>query len=542
MGREIWEATVSHSGLNKFRIIRGSSKYEVEQKALMLKLEWEEQWDKKQQRELAARNIEENKQLALTMTQEAADALAEVTETLARGLTAISSWKQDYYPISPPQKEKIIKEKIEEIPREPIDTDEKYKPKLGILDHIFSSRKKGKIEAVKSLFESDYKQWESNKDRIIKENSERDNRYKEAAAQADEEHKKAIAEWETQKELYRSGDETAVIEVLHEALTKSKYPSFFPQEFEIAYRKTSKMAVIDYILPCPEHLPTLKEVKFIQSRNEQKETHIPESTRNKMYDDLVYQVALRSIYEIFKAETAGNVDYVVFNGWINSIDKATGQDFIACIASIQAGRNDFLAINLANVDAKACFKKLKGVSSSQLHSLTPIPPLVQFNQDDPRFISSYGVAEKLDSSVNLAAMDWTDFEHLIREVFEKEFSGGGNVKITRASRDGGVDAVAFDPDPIRGGKIVIQAKRYTNTVDVSAVRDLYGTVVNEGANVGILVTTSEYGPDAYAFAKDKPLRLLDGSNLLHLLAKHGHSARIDLKEAKFIQSEQKLVR
>jgi restriction system protein len=109
---------------------------------------------------------------------------------------------------------------------------------------------------------------------------------------------------------------------------------------------------------------------------------------------------------------------------------------------------------------------------------------------------------------------------------------GGEVKVTRASRDGGVDAIAFDPNPIRGGKIVIQAKRYTNTVEVSAVRDLYGTVVNEGAIKGILVTTSTFGPDAYAFAKDKPLTLLDGGNLLHLLEQHGHRAHIDLAEAK----------
>ena len=137
--------------------------------------------------------------------------------------------------------------------------------------------------------------------------------------------------------------------------------------------------------------------------------------------------------------------------------------------------------------------------------------------------------------MNLAAMDWEDFEHLIREVFEREFGNeGSEVKITRASRDGGVDAVVFDQDPLRGGKIVIQAKRYTNTVGVSAVRDLYGTVVNEGANKGILVTTADYGPDAYEFAKDKPLTLLSGNNLLHLLAKHGHDARIDLKEAKQI--------
>mgnify|MGYP003514069371 FL=1 len=127
---------------------------------------------------------------------------------------------------------------------------------------------------------------------------------------------------------------------------------------------------------------------------------------------------------------------------------------------------------------------------------------------------------------------------LIRELFEKEFSQyGGEVKVTQASRDGGVDAVAFDPDPLRGGKIVIQAKRYTNTVRVSAVRDLYGTVMNEGATKGILVTTADYGPDAYEFAKGKPLTLLNGSNLLHLLEKHGHKAKIDLKEAKQILSE-----
>jgi hypothetical protein len=32
-------------------------------------------------------------------------------------------------------------------------------------------------------------------------------------------------------------------------------------------------------------------------------------------------------------------------------------------------------------------------------------------------------------------MGWEDFEHLIRELFEKEFqTGGGEVKVTQASR------------------------------------------------------------------------------------------------------------
>jgi restriction system protein len=130
---------------------------------------------------------------------------------------------------------------------------------------------------------------------------------------------------------------------------------------------------------------------------------------------------------------------------------------------------------------------------------------------------------------NLAAMNWEDFEHLVRQLFEREFGGsGGEVRITQASRDRGVDAIAFDPDPIRGGKFVIQAKRYNIVVPVSAVRDLYGTMISEGAVKGILVTTSYYGHDSREFAKDKPLALIDGENLVYMFQKHGYDLHISL--------------
>jgi hypothetical protein len=93
-----------------------------------------------------------------------------------------------------------------------------------------------------------------------------------------------------------------------------------------------------------------------------------------------------------------------------------------------------------------------------------------------------------------------------------------------------------DPDPIRGGELVVQAKRYTNTVGVAAVRDLYGAMTAERASKGILVTTATFGHDSYEFAKDKPITLLDGGGLLHLLQRHGVPARIDLRQAKSVAS------
>jgi transposase len=119
------------------------------------------------------------------------------------------------------------------------------------------------------------------------------------------------------------------------------------------------------------------------------------------------------------------------------------------------------------------------------------------------------------------------FENLIANLFERMEL---ETKLTRSHRDGGVDVVAFDTRPVLGGKVVIQAKRYKNAVGVSAVRDLYGTMLNEGANKGILVTTSGYGPDAFEFAKDKPIELMDGGQLLYLLEQVGVKARIVFPE------------
>jgi restriction system protein len=271
----------------------------------------------------------------------------------------------------------------------------------------------------------------------------------------------------------------------------------------------------------------------VQSSDTFAEKHLSEANLAKLYDDLVYQIALRTSNELLEADQAKALTGVVFNGFVTAVNKGTGNEITACIISVQASREALRELNLAKVDPRACFRQLKGVGSSKLHSITPVAPIINLRRDDERFIPSYAVAEKLNEGFNLAAMDWEDFEHLIREIFEKEFtSSGGEVRVTQASRDGGVDAVAFDPDPIRGGKIVIQAKRYTHTVGVSAVRDLYGTLMNEGATKGILVTTSDYGPDAYEFANGKPITLLNGANLLHLLAKHGAKAHINLAEAR----------
>lgn len=427
-----------------------------------------------------------------------------------------------------------------EVSPEPDLNDSLYQPQLNFFDKLFSGSKEKKIQTAEERFQIDYKKWEEEKEEKERMNKERLERYENRLIEWEKEKSEFLAKQkeknaaiELDKELYFKKDPAAILDYCDMVLSNSDYPDTFPQEFDIEFNNETKILIVDYVMPSPEHVTNLKEVKYIQSRDEFKEMFLSQAAFNKMYDNLLYQISLRTIHEIYEADAIDAIESIVFNGWVNSIDKATGKETNACILSVQALKSEFMAINLSQVDPKLCFKNLKGVGSSKLSSLTPIAPIIKLDRNDPRFVSAYDIAETLEDSQNLAVMDWQDFEQLIREIFEKEFNqSGGEVKITRASRDGGVDAVAFDPDPIRGGKIVIQAKRYTNVVGVSAVRDLYGTVLNEGATKGILVSTADYGPDAYNFAKDKPLTLLNGNNLLHLLQKHGHKAKIDLKEAK----------
>ena len=452
-------------------------------------------------------------------------------------------------------------------------TDKKYELKLSFFDRIFKKRSLKKKEYQELIFRQDIEAAkESNS--IIKLENERaikneEESYLKRVESWENENKNKIKEWENEckkiskkyddeckkindeRELfyqerkkinelidifkikYSNLETEAIEQYCNLVLSNSIYPSSFPQSFELEYSKNNKSLIVDYRLPTLEDLPKVKEVKFFKSKKEIKEIPLSQSEINKLFDSSIYQICLRTIHELIEADSVNAIDMVTFNGFVKFINKANGKEENSCIISLQVSKEEFISINLSRVEPKDCFKGLKGVGSSKLHGLSAIKPILDMDRSDSRIAESYSVVGDLDDSVNLAMMDWEDFENLVRELFAKEFTNeGAEVHVTQASRDGGVDAIAFDPDPIRGGKMVIQAKRYTNVVGVSAVRDLYGTVVNEGAIKGILVTTADYGPDAYKFAKDKPLTLLNGNNLLHMLMKHGTKAKIDIKEAK----------
>lgn len=324
-----------------------------------------------------------------------------------------------------------------------------------------------------------------------------------------------------------------VEQAIQTTLELSEYPEGFQKEFEAAFNRDSMMIIINYRVPSLHQIPRAKSFKYDINLEKIIPVDMKPKEFEQFYENTIHQVALRTIYEVHRSIKQNEIESILFNGWVRGINSSTGQDFITCILSILVSCKEFVDINLLQVIPRECIKHFKGLNAGPLALLAPVRPLLEINRTDSRFVESREILSTIDDAKNLAEMDWEDFEHLVRELFQKVFShGDSEVRVTQASRDGGIDAIAFDSDPIRGGKFVIQAKRFNNVVPVSAVRDLYGAVINEGAVKGILVTTSYYGSDSREFAKNKPITLIDGANLVHMLQEYGYSAKIELRKNK----------
>ena len=502
---ELW-----HEGLGKHRVFTGKSESEVERKVEQEARKWESQWK------------------AIQETNEAGARIKALENTLIEGVLSGPihvDWNahKDREPF--PKARPVARPH----PAKPLRNS--FKPKLGMFALFSPAKRQERNEKTDRLWQDACEEWSQEVDNIDAANQARLNSWSGEKKNYQQQQHEQHAEIDRHSEGYPEGVPDSIEEYFRIVLKQSQYPEWMPHKAELDYREDT--LVVSYDLPALDDLPRLKEVTFVVSRGERREKNMTDAQAAALYDGTIYQIALRSLHEIYAADYARVVSHIAFNGYVTAINPAVGKLATTCIVSLHVSRDEFDELDLVQVDPKSCFKALKGVGSSKLHGMVAVAPIVEMSREDSRFVTSQEVADSMDESTNLAVMDWEDFEHLTRELFDAEFAtAGGEVKVTQSSRDGGVDAIAFDPDPIRGGKIVIQAKRYTNTVGVTAVRDLYGTLINEGAMKGVLVTTSDYGPDAYRFAKDKPITLVNGANLLHMLEKHGHRARIDIEEAK----------
>ncbi len=340
--------------------------------------------------------------------------------------------------------------------------------------------------------------------------------YREYLAWAEQERQRIIGHNAQVDELARrlaAREPDAFTEYFTAALyAAAGWPASLPRQVQASWDETASQLVVDYELPGYAIVPAIARYRYVKTDDRETEIARPAGERKALYRQLQAQIMLGVFVVVFRADRAHQINAITVNGFVQGTAPATGRPSAVYLVTCSASRPAFTRLHLAGVDPVSCLASLPGQFSARPEKLAPVTPVA------PVETSRTASADRPETVSGLLTMDPVDFEGLVADLFR---AMDMDVMTTARTGDGGVDIRAVDRDPIRGGKLIIQVKRYQHAIPPAPVRDLYGTLLHEGASKGILVTTAKFGPSAQEFAAGKPLTLIDGSQLTELLAHYG---------------------
>lgn len=408
-------AEIKHLGLGTFRVLRDEYKYRLDIKVESQFKKWDEQWTKICHKRKLQADKEASLNIAQERTRDAQKKQKQIDDLLIYTLNiddtvnwdSLKDTKEFKVPNPKNNLESELskitqpsKPEFKELPKKP---DKRFfEPRLSLIDKVLKSQKEKKIRQAETLYQEAMTTWEKSVDETNSFNCNLKKKYEQKLKDF-EEQKQTVnkrfdaleKDWEREKEAYKdtqkkynetieklkenyfNKESEAVIQYCEMVLNNSQYPETFPKDFDLDYNSDSKLLIVEYVLPTPDDLPKLTNVKYIATKKELKDSFLSKTQLSKIYDSAIYKITLRTLHELFEADKAEALEVIIFNGFVNAIDKATGKKANSCIVTIQAKKNEFNEIELSNVDPKICFKNLNGIGSSKLTSITAVQPIAQ---------------------------------------------------------------------------------------------------------------------------------------------------------------------
>lgn len=136
---------------------------------------------------------------------------------------------------------------------------------------------------------------------------------------------------------------------------------------------------------------------------------------------------------------------------------------------------------------------------------------------------------RLDLRKHLLKMHPQKFEELIRSLLEE--MGFDEAETTSYRNDKGVDVRGvLRTNPLSTTKVAIQAKRWIKNVGSETVRDLRGSLRVADAEQGLIITPSDFTPEARneSQAEGKtPIALINGLQLVDLLIQYQVGVKLE---------------
>jgi restriction system protein len=195
-----------------------------------------------------------------------------------------------------------------------------------------------------------------------------------------------------------------------------RYPGDFPVGVKVAYVPADHEIRVDIDLPLLGAVPELDSAEYLVTKKELRYKRLTTPARNKRYQKVVAQMALRTLRCIFAADRGGLVHQVVCNGYVDTINTATGQPAHWCLVSVMVPREEFAGLDLANVDPEECLAYLHAKISKTPEKYQPVQPIIEYPWDDLHYADEADALVGLDGVKDLLELDGYEFEDLILQL------------------------------------------------------------------------------------------------------------------------------
>jgi restriction system protein len=165
--------------------------------------------------------------------------------------------------------------------------------------------------------------------------------------------------------------ETAIQDYVGIVLSNSVYPDTFPVSYDHRFDINTRELALTVTVPGPDSVPAAKEYRYVKARDEIVSTALPVKERKERYANAVWQVAIRTLHEVFEADRAGKIRSVALSVAASRIAPATGRPEDVPLAVVAADRDTFTTFDLAHVVPHATLTHLGAALSKSPFDLTP---------------------------------------------------------------------------------------------------------------------------------------------------------------------------
>jgi restriction system protein len=165
--------------------------------------------------------------------------------------------------------------------------------------------------------------------------------------------------------------ESAIQQYIDIVLSNSVYPDAFPVTHDDQFDLATRELTLAMTVPPPSAMPTVKEYRYVKAKDEITATLLPLAELKGRYANAVFQVAVRTLHEVFEADRNGKVRSVALTVVTRSVSPATGLEETIPLVVTAADRERFTAFDLGNVVPHATLQHLGAALSKSPYDLTP---------------------------------------------------------------------------------------------------------------------------------------------------------------------------